>query len=305
MHDIFRAWRRVLEEYPGERVMVAEAWVDPLPRLARYVRSDELHQAFNFDVLVTGWDPVRLRRVIDSSFAANDAVGAPTTWVLSNHDVVRHASRLGLPDPTSRPNGIGPDDVQPDAELGLRRARAATLLVLALPGSAYLYQGEELGLPEHTGLDPSLRTDPAFFRTGGAELGRDGCRVPLPWRADAPAYGFSPTGGTWLPQPDEWASLAVDVQRDQAGSTLELYRAALRLRRDHRLGSGDLSWAPEVSTDPTVLAFVDRDVLVVANLGESTVPLPDDGHVLLSSAPLAAGAERTVPAATTVWVQLS
>lgn len=304
VHEIFRAWRRVLEEYPGERVMVAEAWVDPLPRLARYVRPDELHQAFNFDVLVTGWDAARLRRVIDSSFAANDAVGAPTTWVLSNHDVVRHASRLGLPDPTSRPNGIGPDDVQPDAELGLRRARAATLLVLALPGSAYLYQGEELGLPDHTTLDPSVRTDPAFFRTGGTELGRDGCRVPLPWRADAPAYGFSPTGTTWLPQPDEWARLAVDVQRDQAGSTLELYRAALRLRRDHGLGSGDLSWAPEVSTDPTVLAFVDRDVLVVANLGEGSVQLPDDGHVLLSSAPLAAGAERIVPAATTVWVEL-
>ncbi|CAL8978925.1 Oligo-1,6-glucosidase [Cellulomonas sp. T2.31MG-18] len=304
VHEIFRAWRRVLDEYPGERVMVAEAWVDPLPRLARYVRPDELHQAFNFDVLVTGWDAARLRRVIDSSFAANDAVGAPTTWVLSNHDVVRHASRLGLPDPTSRPNGIGPDDVQPDAELGLRRARAATLLVLALPGSAYLYQGEELGLPDHTTLDPSVRTDPAFFRTGGTELGRDGCRVPLPWRADAPAYGFSPTGATWLPQPEEWARLAVDVQRDQAGSTLELYRAALRLRRDHRLGSGDLSWAPEVSTDPTVLAFVDRDVLVVANLGEGSVQLPDDGHVLLSSAPLAVGPEGTVPAATTVWVEL-
>ncbi len=303
VHEIFRAWRRVLDEYPGDRVLVAEAWVDPLPRLARYVRRDEMHQAFNFDVLVTGWDPVRLRQVIDASFAANDAVGAPTTWVLSNHDVVRHASRLGLPDPTSRPNGIGPDDPQPDAALGLRRARAATLLVLALPGSAYLYQGEELGLPEHTLLDEALRQDPAFFRTGGVELGRDGCRVPLPWRSDAPAYGFSPTGATWLPQPDRWADLAVDVQRDRPGSTYELYRAALRLRREHGLGVGDLTWAPGVCDDPAVLAFIDRDVLVVANLGERPARLPDGARVLVVSGPLGAAADGavTVPAATTVW----
>jgi alpha-glucosidase len=303
VHEIFRAWRRVLEEYPGDRVMVAEAWVDPLPRLARYVRPDELHQAFNFDVLVAGWDALRLRRVIESSFAANDAVGAPTTWVLSNHDVVRHASRLGLPDPKSRPNGIGPKDVQPDADLGLRRARAATLLVLALPGSAYLYQGEELGLPDHTELDESVRTDPAFFRTGGEELGRDGCRVPLPWRSTAPAFGFSPTGATWLPQPEVWAHLAVDVQRGRAGSTYELYRTALRLRREHDLGTGDMAWAPDVCADESVLAFAARDVLVVANLGAEPVPLPHGARVLVASGPLLAGEgdALSVPSATTVW----
>src|SRR4029079_19712058 len=122
-----------------------------------------------------------LRTVVDASYRASDAVGAPTTWVLSNHDVVRHGSRLGPAVTRSRPNGIGHGDEQPDEALGLRRARCASLFMLGLPGSAYLYQGEEPGLPDHTALDDDLRQDPAFFRTGGAERGRDGCRVPLPW----------------------------------------------------------------------------------------------------------------------------
>ena len=181
VHDIYRAWNRVLAEYPGDRALVAEAWVEPLSRLTRYVRPDEMQQAFNFAFLATHWDAPALRTVVEASYRASDAVGAPTTWVLSNHDVVRHASRLGLAEPGSRPNGIGHGDEQPDEALGLRRARCASLLMLGLPGSAYLYQGEELGLPDHTSLDDDLRQDPAFFRTGGAERGRDGCRVPLPW----------------------------------------------------------------------------------------------------------------------------
>ncbi|NKY07124.1 glycoside hydrolase family 13 protein, partial [Cellulomonas hominis] len=196
VHEIYRSWRAVLDEYDGDRMLVAEAWVEPLSRLARYVRPDEMHQAFNFAFLATGWDAPNLRKVIAASYAVNDSVGAPTTWVLSNHDVVRHPSRLGLPVPGSRPNGIGHGDDQPDEVLGLRRGRAATLLMLGLPGSAYLYQGEELGLPEHTALDDDLRQDPAFFRTGGAERGRDGCRVPLPWSAAEPGFGYSPTGAT-------------------------------------------------------------------------------------------------------------
>ena len=300
VHEIYRAWRRVLDEYDGERAMVAEAWVEPLSRLARYVRPDEMHQAFNFAFLAAGWHAPSLRRVVGASFAANDAVGAPTTWVLSNHDTVRHASRLGLSDPTHRPNGIGHDDEQPDAALGLHRARAASLLMLGLPGSAYLYQGEELGLPDHTSLDDDLRQDPAFFRTGGAERGRDGCRVPLPWSGDAPGLGFSPTGTTWLPHPEAWADLAVDRQRGREGSTYELYRAALRRRREERLGTGGLEWldAPE---DLDVLAFRNRDVEVHANLGDVAVPLPD-GPVLLASGPLEDG---VLPAGTTVWVRAS
>src|SRR5690606_23427403 len=217
VHDIYRAWNRVLAEYDGDRCLVAEAWVEPLSRLARYVRPDEMHQAFNFSFLTTLWRAPLLRTVVTESLAANDAVGAPTTWVLSNHDVVRHTSRLGLETPGARPNGIGADDPQPDEELGLRRGRAATLLMLGLPGSAYLYQGEELGLPEHTTLDDAERQDPAWWRSGHTERGRDGCRVPLPWEADAPAYGFSPTGRSWLSQPESFARYALDRQRGVEG----------------------------------------------------------------------------------------
>lgn len=301
VHEIYRAWRRVLDTYDGDRAMVTEAWVEPLSRLARYVRPDEAHQSFNFAFLAAGWHGPSLRRVITSSYAANDAVGAPTTWVLSNHDVVRHASRLGLPDPTHRPNGIGHGDEQPDAALGLRRARAATLLMLGLPGSAYVYQGEELGLPEHTALDDDLRQDPAFFRTGGGERGRDGCRVPLPWEGDAPGLGFSPTGATWLPQPAEWAELAADRQRRTEGSTYELYRAALRTRRAEDLGAGGLEWL-EGHGSEHVLAFRNRDVVVVANLDDEDVALPADAQVLLASGPLDGG---LLPPGTTVWLRAS
>ncbi|MBO0900022.1 glycoside hydrolase family 13 protein [Cellulomonas sp. zg-ZUI22] len=300
VHEIYRAWRRILDTYDGDRAMVTEAWVEPLSRLARYVRPDEAHQSFNFAFLAAGWHAPSLRRVITASYEANDAVGAPTTWVLSNHDVVRHASRMGLGDPTHRPNGIGHGDEQPDAGLGLQRARAASLLMLGLPGSAYVYQGEELGLPDHTALDDDLREDPAFFRTGGAERGRDGCRVPLPWEGDAPGLGFSPTGATWLPQPAEWADLAVDRQRGREGSTYELYRAALRLRRDENLGAGGLQWLDSPAREH-VLAFRNGRVVVLANLDDVDVALPLDAEVLLASGPLADG---VLPAATTAWLRL-
>jgi alpha-glucosidase len=295
VHEIYREWRTVLDEYPGDRMMVAEAWVSPLSRLARYVRPDEMQQAFNFEYLQAPWDAVAVRAVIDSSLAVNDSVGAPTTWVLSNHDVVRHASRFGLPDLTKRPNGIGADDEQPDAVLGLRRARAATLLMLALPGSAYLYQGEELGLPEHTALDDDLRQDPTWMRSGGLERGRDGCRVPIPWDAGAPGLGFGPSGKTWLPQPDSYAALARDRQHGVSGSTLELYRAAIAARRTRRLGAGSLQWEP---SDPSVLSFRNGDVTVIANLGDQSVPLPA-GEVLLTSESLT---DAEIPSDTTVWL---
>ena len=299
VHEIYRSWRGVLDSFPGERAMVAEAWVEPEARLARYVRPDEMNQTFNFPYLTAGWDPKALRRVIDESYAANDAVGAPTTWVMSNHDVIRPASRFGLTDPTRHPNGIGAGDEQPDAALGLRRARAASLLTLALPGSAYVYQGEELGLPDHTRLDDSYRQDPTFVRTHGEELGRDGCRVPIPWSTVEPGLGFSPTGATWLPQPPEWAALAVDAQRGAPGSTYEMFRAAVRLRREHGLGSGSLAWL--AGYDDTVLAFENGEITVVANLGTSPAPAPDGTHVLLSSAEPAPGDGGTVPPDTTVW----
>ena len=209
-------------------MMVAEAWVEPAERRALYVRPDEFQQAFNFGYLEAPWRAIDQRKVIEDSLAADHVVGATTTWVLSNHDVLRHATRLALPIGERRPNGIGADDPQPDADLGLRRARAATLLMLSLPGSAYLYQGEELGLPEHTTLPDELRQDPTYLRTGHEVLGRDGCRVPIPWTADGPSLGFGPGGTPWLPQPESYRALAVDQQVGVPGSTLQLYRAALR-----------------------------------------------------------------------------
>ncbi len=307
VHDIYRSWHRVLAEYDGDRALVAEAWVEPLARLARYVRPDEMHQAFNFAFLTAHWDAAALRTVVTASLEASDAVGAPTTWVLSNHDVVRHTSRLGLSEPGARPNGIGHGDEQPDEALGLRRARAATLLMLGLPGSAYLYQGEELGLPEHTALDDDLRQDPAWWRSGYTERGRDGCRVPLPWSGSEPAFGFSPTGGTWLPQPSTWSAYAADVQAGVPGSTLELYRSALALRHEHRLGSGTLAWVEQWSDAPGVVALVNGDVLVVTNLGDAPVALPADVRVLVSSTEPAddgTGAP-TVPVDATVWAALA
>ena len=255
-----------------------------------------MHQAFNFEYLDTPWSPEALRKVIEQSLAANDAVGATTTWVLSNHDVVRHATRLGYPVGEPRRHGIGAGDPQPDTALGLRRARAATLQMLALPGSAYLYQGEELGLPEHTTMPDEHRQDPAWFRSGHEEKGRDGCRVPIPWEADAPSYGFGPADASWLPQPPVWAEYALDRQRDVPGSTYELYRSALRLRREHHLGTGELTW---VDAPGDVLAFRTGGVLVLTNFGDAPAGLPVGARVLLSSQPL--DADGRVPADVTVW----
>jgi alpha-glucosidase len=299
VHDIYRGWNAVLAEYGGDRILVAEAWVSPAERLSRYVRSDEMQQAFNFDFMTVGWNPVEMRRAIDSALSTNAAVGATTTWVLSNHDVVRHASRFGLADPTRWPSGIGPDEEQPDATLGLRRARAATLLMFALPGSAYIYEGEELGLPEHTTLPATVRQDPSFFRTNGAEAGRDGCRVPLPWRSDAPGLGFGSTGATWLPQPEAFAELAVNLQEGVAGSTLEFYREAIAQRARLGLGRGRLSWN---TVGAELLDLRNEGIRVLVNFGKAPLELPAGSHVLLESEARAV-ADGHLAADTAVWLQ--
>lgn len=297
VHEIYRDWRALLDEYPDDRVLAAEAWVDPLPRLAKWVRPDEMHQAFNFAYLETPWNADALRHVIDDSLAAFAAVGAPSTWVLSNHDVVRHATRLSVTEANPQGHGLGPRSKGlPEYAPGLRRARAATALMLALPGSVYLYQGEELGLPEVIDLPDDARQDPTWFRTNHERYGRDGCRVPLPWESTAPSYGFGPTDASWLPQPEQWAELARDVQRDDAASTLSLYRDALALRRAHDLGAGTLEWL--AGYPESTVAFRNGDVVVIANAGDSPVDLPD-GEVLLSSEPFDG---RTLPADTTVWL---
>lgn len=303
VHEIYRDWHRVLEEYDGERVLCAEAWVDPLSKLALWVRPDEMQQAFNFDYLETPWEGTAIRAVIDASLAVFTSVGAPSTWVLSNHDVVRHASRLALTADNPQGHGIGPQSPgQPVRELGLRRARAATTLMLALPGSAYLYQGEELGLPEVIDLPDADRQDPTWFRTKGARYGRDGCRVPIPWEADAPSYGFSSAPGgagsnSWLPQPADWSAYARDAQIGVPGSTLELYRTLLANRAAKYLGLGSVEWL--TGYPDSVVAFRNGAVTVIANTGETSVSLPD-GEVLLSSEPLE---DRALPGDTAVWLR--
>ncbi|MFE2877213.1 glycoside hydrolase family 13 protein [Streptomyces roseus] len=268
VHAIHRSWRRLLDSYEGPRIGVAEAWAPTSERLALYVRPDEMHQAFNFRFLNCPWDTSAMRTVIDESLAATASVGAPTTWVLSNHDVVRHVTRYG------------------GGAQGLARARAAALLMLALPGSAYLYQGEELGLPEVADLPDDLRQDPAFLRSAGQDGLRDGCRIPLPWSGERPPYGFGPAG-SWLPQPADWGPLSVAAQTGDPHSTLELYRAALELRRAlPGLGSpdaGPLTWLP---APEGVLLFTRPGFACTLNSRSEPLELPAPGRPVLSSAPV-------------------
>ncbi|MFI6283487.1 glycoside hydrolase family 13 protein [Streptomyces sp. NPDC051018] len=281
VHEIHRSWRRLLDSYDGERIGVAEAWAPTPERLALYVRPDELHQAFNFQFLTCDWDATAMRGVIDASLAATRSVGAPTTWVLSNHDVVRHTTRYG-----GGPAGLG-------------RARAAALLALALPGSAYVYQGEELGLPEVADLPDAVRQDPAFFRGDGQDGLRDGCRVPLPWSGSSQPFGFGP-GGSWLPQPDSWKELTVEAQTGDPGSTLELYRSAIALRKElPGLGDGEMEWLP---APEGVLAFARPGLVCTLNTLSAKAPLPVPGRPLLSSAALEfTGGTARIPGGTCVW----
>ncbi|MEN2741680.1 glycoside hydrolase family 13 protein [Microbacterium sp. X-17] len=286
VHEIWREWRTLIDTYPGERILVAEAWVNPPERLALYVRPDEFHQAFNFAFLLTSWDAPDLRHAIAVSLSSNGSVGAPSTWVLSNHDVVRHATRLGFPGGHTSP-WLEADYETPDPVLGLRRARAATTLMLALPGSAYLYYGEELGLPEVLDLPADARQDPTFARTNGAVIGRDGARVPMPWNPEPPAYGFSsdhPTHAPWLPQPTTYAHLAASTQTGDPESTLELYRTLLRHRRTRQLGAGTLHPVP--LGDDLITFDVTHDnasTRVVLNLGSHPWQIPSTAAILAHS----------------------
>jgi len=280
VHEIFREWRKILESYPGERAMCAEAYVLPLSFMALWVRPDEFHQSFNFRFLDAGWNKRALIRAIDESFEAFDAVGAPSTWVLNNHDVMRHASRFGGNYArATASDGVGVNDPQPDSELGLKIAKGATLFMLGLPGASYLFQGEELGLPEHTTLEDKYRQDPTFIRTDGQRVGRDGSRVPMPWEKGNQSNGFSETGASWLPQPSSYQGLARDQQFNVAGSTLEFYKAALQLRTELKLGEGSFDWVNQGE----LLSYKNGGTLVMHNFSETAQQLPK-GELLLASA---------------------
>ncbi|MCM2578262.1 glycoside hydrolase family 13 protein [Streptomyces meridianus] len=296
VHEIYRTWRKITDEYDPPRITVAEAGVSAA-RLPLYTRPDELHQAFNFFHLRCPWDAESFRRVIDVSLDGARSVGALPTWVLSNHDVVRHRTRYGLPAGTDTAAWLLTDgrEPAPDEELGRRRARAAVLLTLALPGTTYLYQGEELGLPEVADLPAAALRDPMWERTGHALKGRDGCRVPLPWTRSGSSYGFGPSG-SWLPQPDGWGEHAVEAQAGRPDSFLELYRVAIGLSRTFR-GDESLTWLPAAEGE---LAFVKGGGLECrVNFSGTPLPLPD-GKVLLAGEELVDG---MLPPETAVWLE--
>jgi alpha-glucosidase len=304
VHDIYREWRAIADAYPLPRIFVAEAWVDQPERLARYVRPDELHTAFNFFFLTSPWRAPSLRQAIEETLVEHAAVGAPPTWVLSNHDTARHLSRYAREPGDERGVNLRHLLGRPaDLARGARRARAAALLLLALPGGAYLYQGEELGLPEVEDLPAEVLDDPVWERSGHTDRGRDGCRVPIPWAPGGSPYGFSPPGAAappWLPQPPAWEGLAVAVQDGDPASMLELYRAALRLRRAHpAFGDGGLRW---LEAPGGVLAFArDPGFACLVNLAAAPAPLPAGATVLLASSPLGPGG--AVPEDTAVWLR--
>jgi alpha-glucosidase len=275
VHDVYRRWHDVLAKYDGDRILVAEAWTQSPESMANFVRSDEMQQAFNFSWLLADWSAEAFAEVITGTFAALEAVGASPTWVLSNHDVVRHTTRYG------------------GGARGLARARAATLTMLGLPGSSYVYEGEELGL-EQVDVAPAFRQDPSWFRTG--EPGRDGCRVPLPWGGDQPPYDFGPgTGQPWIPQPADWASLTVEAQAADPDSTLTFYKRALAARRDQADTGGHVEML-DLGTD--VLAFRRGPLTVVLNCGTAPVPLPP-GEVLVASGPVT----EELPGDTAAWLR--
>ena len=287
VHEIMRKLRQTADE-AGDKVLCGEGYVLPLSKMAQWLRPDELHQNFNFRFLDAHWVESIIREVIDESLEAFDEVSSQSTWTLNNHDVVRAVSRFGSD--YSRPtqsDGIGPEDVQPNNKLGGEIAIGATLLMLALPGNCYLYQGEELGLPDHTTIEEGHRQDPTFFRTDGIRVGRDGARAPIPWEADKPNFGFSKATKTWLPQPAEYGDYV------RAGNkTLALYQAALLLRKKHSLGLGKFSW---LETD--IFGFENNGVKVFHNFESEPKPMPE-GDILISSL----GSSETLLPNETVWL---
>jgi alpha-glucosidase len=319
VHEIYADWRKVFDSYDPPRTAVAEAWVSSPERRAKYASPRSLGQAFNFDLLKAEFDADPFRRIVADNLAQVQLSGSSNTWVFSNHDTVRHATRYGLDPIPGRPGKQGTqwvldgaDEGVLDRELGLRRARAATLFELALPGSAYMYQGEELGLHEVGDLPDDARQDPVFLRTTPGHrtkdgLGRDGCRVPLPWARDGAPFGFGP-GDPHLPQPAWFADSSVEAEDEDPNSTLNLYRTALGLRRK-LLSQADatghpeaLIWDDALSTGQVLVFHRAGGWTCMTNFGEAPVEIPS-GTVLVASGPGVRTADGTVilPGATTVW----
>lgn len=294
LHEIVRGWRSVLDEY-DDTMMVAEAWVRS-DRRHLYVRPDEYHQAFDFDFLRAPWNAEEFSSIIDTAIEQAELVGSANTWVLANHDVVRPATRYALPQDIEAEKWLlAGDRSLHDTEVGARRARSAGLVMLALPGAAYLYQGDELGLSEAYDLPTEVLDDPVWRNSGHRRKGRDGCRVPIPWTTEGPSFGFGTTE-PWLPQPESFGGLSVEAQQDDPSSTLNLFRRAISLRRDH------------LSSDDTVDTTAAHGVLTIrrgsglrciVNMGDEPLDLPE-GDVLLASAAIE---ERRLAPDEAVWLR--
>jgi alpha-glucosidase len=290
---VWEEWRALLDSY-DDRSFVGEVFLLDMDRVAEYVGAQRLQQAFNFTVAKAPFDATTMRDVLQRAVSLFDRPDTSPTWVLSNHDLVRHATRYG------------------GGDVGRRRAGVATALLLALPGSPYLYQGEELGL-EESDVPPQARQDPIWFRTG--RPGRDGCRIPLPWSAGAPGHGFTTGARTWLPFDEQAAIRNVEVESTDPSSTLSFYRRALAVRRELRTeltaatGADAVSWR---DAPAGVVAFArplrgGGELVVAANMSDSavTVDVPAHATVLLTSADTveAAGGRVSLPATTTVWLR--
>ncbi len=272
-------WRELLDSYDRDKAAVGELWLRSDYDIADY--AARLHQVFNVKLMRAGWSAHHVRQVVVETVTTMRAAGVPPTWVIGNHDVERISARYG------------------GGSVGRRRALAATLLQLALPGSTYRYAGDELALPAAP-VPPDRRRDPVWQRSGHRQTGRDAWRVPLPWRGDAAPYGFT-TGDarSWLPQPPGWGSLTVDAQSRDAGSPLSVVRRALRLRRRYAALSPHITWEDAA---PGCLA-PRRDGVGVAmtclvNFTDAPVELPD-GDVLLASTPLHDG---RLPGESAAWL---
>ena len=307
VHDIYRSWRAIFDSYPGDRMAVAEAWVSPASRIARYVRHDELQNSFNFEMLTTLWQADQIRAKIDNSIEALAEVGAPTSWVFNNHDVVRSLDRLdvGLTNHGDTTFSRQGDPSKLNIARGTLRARSAALMMLALPGGAYLYQGEELAVPEVRDIPEDRLTDPRWKMSGYTDRGRDGCRVPIPWTSNpVGAFGFSSDDSlrpnqAWLPQSDWWGKYSVDSQDGVDGSTLSMYRQALAIRKQEMgLGDGPMEW---IQAGQEIVAFKrPGDFACYINFGPA-FELPSKSTILIASA-LISG--QTLPTDTAVWVRL-
>ena len=277
VHEIHRQIRAVFNDYP-DAVAIGEVWVYDNEQFARYVRPDELHLGFNFRLLRADFDADDIRGAIENSMAAAAIAGATPTWTLANHDVDRETTRYG------------------GGEIGLARALAMALVMLALPGAVFLYNGEELGLPNVDLSDEALR-DPVWERSGHTRRGRDASRVPMPWAGDAPPFGFSDNPDTWLPLPAEWSALTVEKQLVSPDSTLSFFRRAIELRRSRpEFGGLAVEW---LDSPADALVFrLSSGLLCALNAGRRAMPLPD-GEVLLASGPLADG---KLPPNTAAWL---